>query len=250
MITWSQLLFSDINSPIIEQIVFFHDHSIIIIIIITIITIYIIINIIYNKFTRRSLIEGQEIEIIWTIIPAITLIFIAIPSLHLLYLTDEIFNSQLSIKVLGHQWYWSYEYSDFNKEFDSFILSELEIKKASFRLLETDNNLVIPINTNIKFLISSTDVIHSWTIPSLGLKIDAVPGRLNQCFSFSNRPGIYYGQCSEICGANHRFIPISLEITLIKNFIHFIKNSLNGWILSNGLLNQFIVLITFNEKTS
>nr|YP_010509211.1 cytochrome c oxidase subunit II [Dermacentor albipictus]UXG58672.1 cytochrome c oxidase subunit 2 [Dermacentor albipictus] len=224
MMTWSQLLFSDMNSPIMEQMVFFHDHSMMIIMMITIITIYMIMNIIYNKFTSRSLMEGQEIEIIWTIIPAITLIFIAIPSLHLLYLTDEMFNSQLSIKVLGHQWYWSYEYSDFNKEFDSFMLSESDMKKASFRLLETDNNLVIPVNTNIKFLISSADVIHSWTIPSLGLKMDAIPGRLNQCFSSSNRPGLYYGQCSEICGANHSFMPISLEITSMKNFMHFIQN--------------------------
>nr|UXG58607.1 cytochrome c oxidase subunit 2 [Dermacentor albipictus]UXG58633.1 cytochrome c oxidase subunit 2 [Dermacentor albipictus]UXG58646.1 cytochrome c oxidase subunit 2 [Dermacentor albipictus]UXG58698.1 cytochrome c oxidase subunit 2 [Dermacentor albipictus] len=224
MMTWSQLLFSDMNSPIMEQMVFFHDHSMMIIMMITIITIYMIMNIIYNKFTSRSLMEGQEIEIIWTIIPAITLIFIAIPSLHLLYLTDEMFNSQLSIKVLGHQWYWSYEYSDFNKEFDSFMLSEMDLKKASFRLLETDNNLIIPVNTNIKFLISSADVIHSWTIPSLGLKMDAIPGRLNQCFSSSNRPGMFYGQCSEICGANHSFMPISLEITSLKNFMHFIQN--------------------------
>nr|UXG58556.1 cytochrome c oxidase subunit 2 [Dermacentor albipictus] len=228
MMTWSQLLFSDMNSPIMEQMVFFHDHSMMIIMMITIITIYMIMNIIYNKFTSRSLMEGQEIEIIWTIIPAITLIFIAIPSLHLLYLTDEMFNSQLSIKVLGHQWYWSYEYSDFNKEFDSFMLSEMDMKKGSFRLLETDNNLVIPVNTNIKFLISSADVIHSWTIPSLGLKMDAIPGRLNQCFSSSNRPGMFYGQCSEICGANHSFMPISLEVTSLKNFMHFIQNSLNG----------------------
>lgn len=229
MITWSQLAFSDMNSPIIEQIVFFHDHSIIIILIITILTIYIITNIIINNFISRSIIEGQEIEFIWTIIPAITLIFIAIPSLHLLYLTDETFNSQISIKILGHQWYWSYEYSDFNKEFDSFIIPEREMIKNSFRLLDTDNNLVIPINTNIKYLISSIDVIHSWTVPSLGIKIDAVPGRLNQSFSISRRPGIFYGQCSEICGANHRFIPISLEITSIKNFINFINSSLNGW---------------------
>nr|ULA45439.1 cytochrome c oxidase subunit 2 [Rhipicephalus sanguineus] len=223
MMTWSQLLFSDMNSPIMEQMVFFHDHSMMIILMITILTIYMITNIMMNNLLSRSMMEGQEIEIIWTIIPAVTLIFIAIPSLHLLYLTDEMFNSQLSIKVLGHQWYWSYEYSDFNKEFDSFMLSETDMKKNPFRLLETDNNLIIPMNTNIKFLISSTDVIHSWTVPSLGLKMDAVPGRLNQCFSSSNRPGIYFGQCSEICGANHSFMPISLEITSMKNFMHFIK---------------------------
>nr|YP_009183447.1 cytochrome c oxidase subunit II [Dermacentor nuttalli]ALM88057.1 cytochrome c oxidase subunit II [Dermacentor nuttalli] len=224
MMTWSQMSFSDMNSPIMEQMAFFHDHSMMIIMMIIIITIYMIINIMLNNFTSRSMMEGQEIEFIWTIIPAITLIFIAIPSLHLLYLTDEMFNSQISIKVLGHQWYWSYEYSDFNKEFDSFMIPESEMNLNSIRLLETDNNLVIPMNTNIKFLISSTDVIHSWTIPSLGLKMDAIPGRLNQCFSSSNRPGMYFGQCSEICGANHSFMPISMEITSMKNFMNFIQN--------------------------
>nr|UNO54107.1 cytochrome c oxidase subunit 2 [Dermacentor sinicus] len=224
MMTWSQMSFSDMNSPIMEQMAFFHDHSMMIIMMITIITIYMIINIMLNNFTSRSMMEGQEIEFIWTIIPAITLIFIAIPSLHLLYLTDEMFNSQISIKVLGHQWYWSYEYSDFNKEFDSFMIPESEMNLNSIRLLETDNNLVIPMNTNIKFLISSTDVIHSWTIPSLGLKMDAIPGRLNQCFSSSNRSGMYFGQCSEICGANHSFMPISMEITSMKNFMNFIQN--------------------------
>nr|UNO54146.1 cytochrome c oxidase subunit 2 [Dermacentor (Indocentor) sp.] len=224
MMTWSQMSFSDMNSPIMEQMSFFHDHSMMIIMMITIITIYMIMNIMMNKLTSRSLMEGQEIEIIWTIIPAVTLIFIAIPSLHLLYLTDEMFFSQISVKILGHQWYWSYEYSDFNKEFDSFMIPETDMNLNSFRLLETDNNLVIPVNTNIKFLISSNDVIHSWTVPSLGLKMDAIPGRLNQCLSLSNRPGIYYGQCSEICGANHSFMPISLEITSLKNFMNFIKN--------------------------
>nr|YP_009429102.1 cytochrome c oxidase subunit II [Rhipicephalus turanicus]ASW20677.1 cytochrome c oxidase subunit II [Rhipicephalus turanicus]ASW20679.1 cytochrome c oxidase subunit II [Rhipicephalus turanicus]ASW20681.1 cytochrome c oxidase subunit II [Rhipicephalus turanicus]ASW20683.1 cytochrome c oxidase subunit II [Rhipicephalus turanicus]ASW20685.1 cytochrome c oxidase subunit II [Rhipicephalus turanicus] len=223
MMTWSQMSFSDMNSPIMEQMVFFHDHSMMIILMITILTIYMITNIMMNNLLSRSMMEGQEIEIIWTIIPAITLIFIAIPSLHLLYLTDETFNSQISIKILGHQWYWSYEYSDFNKEFDSFMIPESEMMKNSFRLLDTDNNLVIPINTNIKYLISSMDVIHSWTIPSLGIKMDAVPGRLNQSFSISSRPGLYYGQCSEICGANHSFMPISLEITSMKNFINFIN---------------------------
>nr|UYX57279.1 cytochrome c oxidase subunit II [Rhipicephalus linnaei] len=223
MMTWSQMSFSDMNSPIMEQMVFFHDHSMMIILMITILTIYMISNIMMNNLLSRSMMEGQEIEIIWTIIPAITLIFIAIPSLHLLYLTDETFNSQISIKILGHQWYWSYEYSDFNKEFDSFMIPELEMTKNSFRLLDTDNNLVIPINTNIKYLISSMDVIHSWSIPSLGIKMDAVPGRLNQSFSISSRPGLYYGQCSEMCGANHSFMPISLEITSMNNFINFIN---------------------------
>nr|UKG20065.1 cytochrome c oxidase subunit 2 [Haemaphysalis longicornis] len=216
--------FPDSNSPIMEQMSFFHDHSMLIILMITIITIYMVMNIIINNLTSRSMMEGQEIEIIWTIIPAITLIFIAMPSLHLLYLTDELFSSQMSIKIIGHQWYWSYEYSDFNKEFDSFMIPEQEMMKNFFRLLDTDNNLVIPFNTTIKFLITSADVIHSWSLPSLSIKMDAIPGRLNQAFSFAKRPGMFYGQCSEICGANHSFMPISLEIVKMKNFIKFISS--------------------------
>nr|UKG19688.1 cytochrome c oxidase subunit 2 [Haemaphysalis longicornis] len=216
--------FPDSNSPIMEQMSFFHDHSMLIILMITIITIYMVMNIIINNLTSRSMMEGQEIEIIWTIIPAITLIFIAMPSLHLLYLTDELFSSQMSIKIIGHQWYWSYEYSDFNKEFDSFMIPKQEMMKNSFRLLDTDNNLVIPFNTTIKFLITSADVIHSWSLPSLSIKMDAIPGRLNQAFSFAKRPGMFYGQCSEICGANHSFMPISLEIVKMKNFIKFISS--------------------------
>nr|YP_010329429.1 cytochrome c oxidase subunit II [Haemaphysalis kitaokai]UNO53873.1 cytochrome c oxidase subunit 2 [Haemaphysalis kitaokai] len=224
MMTWSSLSFPDSNSPIMEQMMFFHDHSMMIILMITIITIYMVMNITVNSYTSRSLMEGQDIEIIWTIIPAVTLIFIALPSLHLLYLTDELFSSQISVKIIGHQWYWSYEYSDFNKEFDSFMIPEQEMSKNSFRLLDTDNNLIIPFNTSIKFLITSADVIHSWTIPSLGMKMDAVPGRLNQCFSFAKRPGLFYGQCSEICGANHSFMPISMEVIAMKNFIKFISS--------------------------
>nr|YP_011017343.1 cytochrome c oxidase subunit II [Amblyomma dubitatum]WQF69006.1 cytochrome c oxidase subunit II [Amblyomma dubitatum] len=224
MMTWSQMSFPDMNSPIMEQMAFFHDHSMMIIISITIITMYMIINIMMNSFSSRSMMEGQEIEIIWTMIPAATLIFIAIPSLHLLYLTDEIFNAQTSIKIIGHQWYWSYEYSDFNKEFDSFLIPEQELKPNSFRLLETDNNLMIPFNTMIKFLITSADVIHSWTIPSLGMKMDAIPGRLNQTFTIANRPGMFFGQCSEICGTNHSFMPISLEVAKMNNFIKFIAS--------------------------
>nr|YP_009560719.1 cytochrome c oxidase subunit II [Ixodes tasmani]QAB05952.1 cytochrome c oxidase subunit II [Ixodes tasmani]QAB05965.1 cytochrome c oxidase subunit II [Ixodes tasmani]QAB05978.1 cytochrome c oxidase subunit II [Ixodes tasmani] len=224
MMTWSNIMFSDSNSPIMEQMIFFHDHSMLIIIMITIITLYMIMNILSNYFSSRFLMEGQEIETIWTIIPAITLIFIAFPSLRLLYLLDESFSSSITIKVIGHQWYWSYEYSDFNIDFDSFMIPSTDLKLNNFRLLEVDNRVIIPYNLNIKFMITSADVIHSWTIPSQGIKMDAVPGRLNQFSSLSNRPGLYFGQCSEICGANHSFMPISLEVTSINNFIKWLKN--------------------------
>nr|UNO53652.1 cytochrome c oxidase subunit 2 [Ixodes vespertilionis] len=224
MMTWSNIMFSNSNSPIMEQMIFFHDHTMLIILMITIITLYMIINIMMNSFSSRFLMEGQEIETIWTIIPAITLIFIAFPSLRLLYMLDESFSPTITIKIIGHQWYWSYEFSDFNIEFDSFMIPPNEMKTNSFRLLDVYNRMVIPFNSHIKFLISSADVIHSWTIPSLGMKMDAIPGRLNQSFSFSNRPGIFFGQCSEICGANHSFMPISMEITSSDNFIKWIKS--------------------------
>nr|YP_009000414.1 cytochrome c oxidase subunit II [Argas lagenoplastis]AHF21602.1 cytochrome oxidase c subunit 2 [Argas lagenoplastis] len=224
MSSWSNIMFPNSNSPIMEQLIFFHDHSMMIISMITMITLYMIINTMMNKFSSRFLMEGQEIETLWTIIPAMILIFIALPSLRLLYLMEESFYPTMTLKVLGHQWYWTYEYPDFNVEFDSFMLPLSESSKNSFRLLDVDNRMIIPLNTNIRFLISSADVIHSWTLPALGMKMDAIPGRLNQLFSTANRPGIFYGQCSEICGANHSFMPISMEITSSKNFLNWIKN--------------------------
>jgi len=230
MTTWNIIYLPNANRPIIEQIIFFHDHSIIVLVLITCFISYIIINIIYNKFINHFLLEGQEIEFIWTILPGFLLIFIALPSLRLLYLIEENFLPNLNIKIIGHQWYWSYEYSEFNINFDSFIIPERELSINSFRLLEVDNRLILPFNTNTRFLVLSADVIHSWTVPSLGLKIDAIPGRLNQIFSFLYRPGLFFGQCSEICGANHRFIPIVIESTSLKNFKLWVKNfSLNGW---------------------
>jgi len=160
------------------------------------------------------------IELIWTILPAFTLIFIALPSLQLLYLLDELNNPLLSLKTIGHQWFWSYEYSDFkNIEFDSYITSS----NSLFRLINTDTHLIIPFLAQIRIMISSLDVIHAWTIPSLRIKIDATPGRLNQIRFFINRSRIFFGQCSEICGINHRFIPITIESISPIKFIHWIK---------------------------
>jgi len=179
----------------------------------------------FNSFTNRFLLRGQTIEIIWTIIPAIVLIFIALPSLRLLYLLDEIRIPAITLKTIGHQWYWSYEYSDFNLiEFDSYIIPINEINILNFRLLDVDNRIILPINLKIRILISAADVIHSWTIPSLGVKVDGSPGRLNQTNFLINRPGLFFGQCSEICGANHSFIPIVIERVNLNYFINWIKN--------------------------
>lgn len=227
---WNSISFPDANSPIIEQLIFFHDHTIIIIINIIVLISYLILKIIFNNLYNRFLFENHKIEIIWTFLPAILLVFIALPRLRLLYLVDEIFNPAIRLKIIGHQWYWSYEYSDFNIEFDSFIIPDNELNENIFRLLDVDNRVIIPFNLNSRLLITSFDVIHSWTVPSLGIKIDAIPGRINQINFLAYRPGLFFGQCREICGANHRFIPICLEITSIDNFWNWIKNfSSNGW---------------------
>lgn len=225
MATWANLGLQDRNSPIIEQLNFFHDHTILILIIITILVRYLIIILFTNKFTNRLLLHGQTIEIIWTVLPAIVLIFIAIPSLRLLYLLDEVNSPSITLKTIGHQWYWSYEYSDFkNIEFDSYMIPTNELEIQSFRLLDVDNRIVLPINNQIRILVSAADVLHSWTVPSLGVKVDATPGRLNQTNFLINRPGLFFGQCSEICGANHSFIPIVIERVPTKNFIKWISN--------------------------
>nr|YP_009527960.1 cytochrome c oxidase subunit II [Ornithodoros sonrai]AYN50613.1 cytochrome c oxidase subunit II [Ornithodoros sonrai] len=224
MMTWANISFPNSNSPIMEQLIFFHDHSMMIIIMIVIITLYMIFNIMTNQMTNRFLMEGQEIETLWTILPAIILISIALPSLRLLYLMEESFFPSISMKIMGHQWYWSYEYSDFNIEYDSFMIPNEEMTTSTFRLLDVDNRLIMPYNANTRILVTSADVIHSWTIPSLGVKMDAVPGRLNQITTMASRPGIFFGQCSEICGANHSFMPISMETTSINNFLYWIKS--------------------------
>nr|UZC78765.1 cytochrome c oxidase subunit 2 [Nephrotoma sp.] len=225
MATWSNLGLQDSASPIMEQLTFFHDHALMILTMITILVGYVMTTLNFNKFTNRYLLSGQLIEIIWTILPAIILVFIAMPSLRLLYLMDEIYNPSITLKTIGHQWYWSYEYSDFNKlEFDSYMIPTTDLKLEEFRLLDVDNRVVLPINTQIRILVSAADVLHSWTIPALGVKIDATPGRLNQTSFLINRPGLFFGQCSEICGANHSFMPIVIESVPMNYFINWIMN--------------------------
>nr|BAB46934.1 cytochrome oxidase II [Nipponoluciola cruciata]BAB46935.1 cytochrome oxidase II [Nipponoluciola cruciata]BAB46941.1 cytochrome oxidase II [Nipponoluciola cruciata]BBO25564.1 cytochrome oxidase (CO) II [Nipponoluciola cruciata]BBO25565.1 cytochrome oxidase (CO) II [Nipponoluciola cruciata] len=225
MATWLNLNSQDSISPLMEQLIFFHDHTMMILVMITLIVLYIMLSVMINKYINRLLLEGQMIELIWTIAPGVTLIFIALPSLQLLYLLDEINCPLVSIKSMGHQWYWSYELSDFKKaEFDSYMIPSNEQKLYSFRLLEVDNRLVLPVNTQIRMMVSSSDVIHSWTIPSSSVKIDATPGRLNQTTFFMNRTGVFFGQCSEICGTNHSFMPIVVESVLPKYFISWVKN--------------------------
>nr|YP_010389699.1 cytochrome c oxidase subunit II [Fundulus lima]UPT34473.1 cytochrome c oxidase subunit II [Fundulus lima] len=215
----SQLGFQDAASPVMEELLHFHDHTLMIVFLISTLVLYIIVAMVTTKLTNKFILDSQEIEIIWTLLPAMILILIALPSLRILYLMDEINDPHLTIKAMGHQWYWSYEYTDYEDlEFDSYMVSTQDLNPGQFRLLETDHRMVIPVNSPIRVLVSADDVLHSWAVPSLGIKMDAVPGRLNQTAFISSRPGVFYGQCSEICGANHSFMPIVVEAVPLKHF--------------------------------
>lgn len=168
-----------------------------------------------NLFQARSIVHNTAIEIIWTSIPALILMSIAVPSFALLYAMDEVVLPSLIVKIIGHQWYWSYDVFPFNDKgdalkhvaFDSYMKADTDLVMGERRLLEVDNYLYLPFNTHIKLLITSNDVLHSWAMPSLGVKVDAVPGRLSQVSVYIDRMGVFYGQCSEICGVNHGFMP-------------------------------------------
>nr|WKK30296.1 cytochrome oxidase c subunit 2 [Ancistrocerus ichneumonideus] len=225
MHTWNMYFIQDSNSPNMDQLIFFHDLTLLLIISITSCIIYIFYFLFINKLTNRFMMNNHMIELIWTIIPMLTLLLIAMPSLKILYLLEETSPPIISIKTIGHQWYWQYEMSDYlNIEFESFMLNYNNQLLWMARLLDVDNRVILPFNSSLRFLFTSTDVIHSWTIPSLGVKMDATPGRINQAFIYLNRPGIYFGQCSEICGANHSFMPIVIESTNMNNFINWMKS--------------------------
>lgn len=216
---WTIYFFIDYNTLNFKILIYFHDLIILVISSILLIVMYIILILILNKYLNSNIYQSHIIELIWTIFPIMILLFLALPSIQILYFIEENYNPALSVKVVGHQWYWTYEYCDFNNlDFDSFMVKNVDYKFDSFRLLDVDSRLILPTNIYIRTLVTSEDVIHSWAIPSLGLKVDAIPGRLNQLNFFLIRSGIFYGQCSEICGVNHRFIPIVIERTNPKLF--------------------------------
>ena len=204
-----------------------------------------------NRFAYKYVRHGQVIEIIWTIFPAVILLLIAFPSSILLYLCDEVLTPAMTIKVIGLQWYWKYEYSDFvdsigeTIEFESYVIPDDMLEPGALRLLDTDTSIVVPVDTHIRFVVTANDVIHSFTIPSLGMKIDATPGRLNQVSALIQRTGVYYGQCSELCGVNHGMMPIKLECVSIEDFIEWLGEnevSLNSSMVEQCTVNALILV--------
>jgi len=234
-----QMTLQDPATPIMEGMFDFHNYLMFFLVLIFVFVYTMLFNILMfyteeknvlsQKFSHSSL-----LEIIWTTIPAVILVLIAIPSFALLYSLDELIDPVLTLKIIGHQWYWSYEYSDYatleggqNVNFDSYMVSTNDLVKGSLRVLEVDNRVVLPTNTHIILLVTAADVIHSWAVPSFAVKVDGCPGRLTQTALFIKREGVYYGQCSEICGVNHGFMPIVVRAVNVNRFTNWIAAKLD-----------------------
>ena len=231
-----QFGFQDSAAPGFTGIVELHNTIFFYLVVISVGVFWVLTSIIYyynssnNAIVHKYLNHGTLIELIWTITPALVLIAIAFPSFRLLYLLDEVISPTITIKVVGHQWYWSYEYSDYvndsgdSIEFDSYMIPESDLELGQFRLLDVDNRVIVPVDTHIRVIVTGADVIHSWAVPSLGVKIDAVPGRLNQTSFLAERTGVFYGQCSEICGVWHGFMPIAVEAVSVQDYLAWIDS--------------------------
>ncbi len=224
-----QMGFQNPRSPSAERIFAFHDLllgiEVAIVIFVLVIMAYIIIkfnskaNPVPSRTTHNTL-----LEVIWTVVPILILVVIAVPSLKLLYFTDRTYDPELTIKVTGNQWYWTYTYPDNNDiEFDSIYVPDDELQEGQPRMLTVDNALVLPVDTNIRILLATNDVIHNFGLPALGLKLDTTPGRANETWVSINDEGTYYGMCSELCGVNHGFMPIQIEAVS--------KEAFNEWLV-------------------
>ena len=228
------LYFQDSGSPQMEALVELHNiimfYLVGILVGVTWVMTSIVLNFTEQKFSHKYLNHGTLIELIWTITPAIILIAISFPSFKLLYITDDVTDPNMTVKVEGHQWYWSYEYSDFIGDeeefisFDSYLINEAELEPGRLRMLEVDNRVILPEFTHARFNISSTDVIHSLANPGLGLKCDAYPFKTNQISVYTNREGTYFGQCSEICGILHSAMPIVIQSVSIEKFLIWLNS--------------------------
>lgn len=224
MIVWGQLNLQEGMAVIMELLNYFHDYIMMILCLILSFVTYLFIYVMVSPYMDKYTMDSHFLETVWTVVPIIILLFIAFPSLYLLYLIEDVSSPSLTVKVVGHQWYWEYQYynSWFNYSFDSYIVYEKH-GFPLFHALEVDNRLVLPTLVNILFLITSADVLHSWTVPTLGIKTDAIPGRINFLYTNVMNSGVYYGQCREICGSNHSFMPIVLEFVCIEDYLSYIR---------------------------
>jgi cytochrome c oxidase subunit 2 len=220
-----QINFQPAVTPVMERIADFHT---LLLIIITLISVLVLGLLVYTivKFSAKNnpepskLTHNTAIEVLWTVVPVIILVIIAVPSFKLLYYADVVPKADMTIKAIGHQWYWSYEYPDHGKfSFDSYMIPDDELKPGQVRLLDTDTSVVVPVKATVRMQITADDVLHAWAVPAFGVKIDAIPGRLNETWFKATKEGTYYGQCSELCGINHGFMPIKVEVVSESKFV-------------------------------
>lgn len=219
-------------TPIAHMITNFHDMLLVIITAIVALVVILLLTVIVrfnaranpvpNKFTHNTV-----LEVLWTAIPIIILVIIAIPSFKLVYAEHQVVDADMTIKATGHQWYWSYEYPDDGIAFDAFLVDDADLPAGAPRLLATDNHVVVPVDTKVRVLVTASpeDVIHSWAMPAFGIKMDAVPGRLNETWFRAEKEGVYYGQCSELCGVNHGFMPITVEVVSKDRYQVWLKRA-------------------------
>jgi cytochrome c oxidase subunit 2 len=245
-----QMDFQEAATPLMEQITSFHD---LLLIIITLISIFVLLLLVWVivKFNAKAnpnptrTTHNTVIEVLWTVIPVVILVVIAIPSFKLLYYADVIPEADMTIKATGNQWYWTYEYSDHGKfSFDANMIDEADLKPGQPRLLATDNHIVVPVGTVVRMQVSANDVIHSWAMPAFGVKVDAVPGRLNETwFGPVNKEGVYYGQCSELCGIRHGFMPITVEVVSKAKFDDWVKEAKKEFASDDILTEKRIIAL-------
>nr|YP_009434313.1 cytochrome c oxidase subunit 2 [Laticauda laticaudata]ASZ83511.1 cytochrome c oxidase subunit 2 [Laticauda laticaudata] len=216
----AQLSLQEATGPAMEEVIFLHDHVLLLTCLMSLVILMFAITTMTTALTHNDPTEeAEQLEAAWTAAPIMILILTALPSVRSLYLMEEVFDPYLTVKSTGHQWYWNYEYSDGTQvSFDSYMTQTEDLQSGSPRLLEVDHRMVMPMGLQIRMIITAEDVLHSWTIPSLGVKVDAVPGRLNQLPLSTSRSGVFFGQCSEICGANHSFMPIAVEAIPLSQF--------------------------------
>ena len=236
-----QLSFQNPATDLMGSVVGLHN---IILIVMTLVTLFVLFLLFYVSFrfsAKRNPIPSTTthntvVEVLWTAIPIVILVVLAIPSFKLLYQQEKSENYDMTVKVIGHQWYWEYEYPDHGDfYFESYMVQEQDLEEGDLRLLTVDNPLVIPANKNIQILITAGDVLHSWAVPSMGLKTDAVPGRLNETWVNVKEPGVYRGQCSEICGSGHGFMPVVVKVLPEREFMAWANEAKNNYAINEDI---------------
>jgi len=234
-----QMNLQEAHSPLMERIHEFNNMLMVIQLLIVVFVLGVLGYVIFRFNAKRNPVPSKTthntlLEIVWTAVPIVILVIIAIPSMKLLYYSDKTEDYEMTLKVVGHQWYWSYEYPDQGDfTFDSILVPAEDLEEGQPRLLTVDNRVVLPVGTNIQVLVASDDVIHDWAVPSLGMKIDATPGRINERWVRIDEEGTYYGMCSELCGVNHGFMPIQVEAVSKEAFAEWVEQAKEQFAATN-----------------